>query len=304
MWKYIESASKLEFKKVDVVWSWMPISSLVITILAFSIWNNKGFPSRYSAEFTMTDEEILYNRKKYWRGTAGKEILNGSNDETAIVVGNSFGIDLIYALRKSGLEANIVSLQSSHRCFNFSASAVNEEDTQFCETVRFNTLKSEHWAKADVVYLFDHWPKSDFDNLKKFLNKIRTLTKAPIYVLGPKMVFTKPIPHIVHSCRSASTTAINKFAQDFAKKKDRNEINDSLIRFFEDENFEEKSIFFINVLKVLRNDENNFDIISRENSDFLYFDPSHFTDQGAKEFGEKLKKTYPELFNFSQLSGG
>jgi len=38
------------------------------------------------------------------------------------------------------------------------------------------------------------------------------------------------------------------------------------------------------------------DVVSPVDGNFLYFDFSHFTLQGAREFGAKLKVAHPELF--------
>jgi peptidoglycan/LPS O-acetylase OafA/YrhL len=304
MWKYVENTfrkSELKLGKIDASWIWMPVLMLSLFYVSRLVIANKGYPSRYSAEFVMTEKEIFASRNKYWEGSnSEKEVLKGTNNKKVLVVGNSFAIDLIYALRKNGMEAKITALQTTHRCYNFGAAAVNEQDARFCAEIVNGVLQDTSWSKAEAIYLFDHWPKVDLENLKDMLTRIRGLSKAPIYVFGPKMVFTKPIPDIVHACKSASTYAINKFAQDFAEKKDRNELNQTLIKFFEDESWRKNKIFYIDVLNVLEEGENQFDIISRQTSDFLYFDPSHFTDQGAKEFGEKLKASYPEIFEVVQ----
>src|SRR5690606_17923346 len=131
-------------------------------------------------------------------------------------IGNSFSIDLIYALRKNALEANVVSLQSSHKCFNFGAAGVSEEHVSHCNDIKKYNFDITNWESANAIYLFDHWPKLDLDNLRNMLLEIRSRSKVPIYVFGPKMVFSRPIPDIVHSCNSASAFAINKFAQQFA----------------------------------------------------------------------------------------
>lgn len=305
MWKWIENTfrrSELKFGRIDSSWVWIPVLMVLISFVSWRVWINKGYPSRYSKEFTMTAEEILESRNRYWEGSdSDKDVLKGvDTTKNIIVMGNSFAIDLIYALRKNGIQANIISLQTSHRCFNFSGAPVNEEDTDYCNYFNEICLTNENWPRVEAIYLFDHWPKLDLENLDKLLKKIRSLSNAPIYVFGPKMVFSRPIPEIVHSCKSANSLAINNYAQAFADKEGRNEVNNALLKFFEDRFWEKNQIFFIDVLKVLGNDEDKYDVISSKTSAFLYFDPSHFTDQGAKEFGEKLKESNPEIFNLSR----
>lgn len=301
MWRSIENPIRrinTKLFKVDLVWIWLPALLLSLFYFARNISLNKGYPSRYSAEFLMSDEEIVQQRERYWLGAnSEKEVLKGSNSKKIAVFGNSFSIDLIYALRKNGLKANIVSIQTTHRCYNFTESALAKEDEQFCRAMNTDVFNDTTWLKADAVYLFDHWPKFEPNDLRLILNKIRTKTKVPIYVFGPKMIFKRPVPEIVHGCKSASAFAINKFAQTYAEKVDRIALNNMLIDFFNDEIYKKQDIKFINVLAVLGGDDYMFDVVSRKNSKFLYFDPSHFTDQGAQEFGELLKKKHSYLFD-------
>lgn len=299
MWKYIENTfrrSGLKFWKIDAVWIWTPVLMVLLSVCARQVWLHKGYPSRYGAEFVMTLEEMKTNRERYWQGGFSKhEVLNGTDNKKVIIMGNSHSIDLMYALRKNGLKAKIVPFPTSNLCFNFGAMPVNQNEEEMCRTMTAGYLADTNWKGARAIYLFDNWPLLDMGSLKPLLIKIRTLSKSPIFVFGPKMTFTRNIPEIVHLCKSSSTFAINKFAQEY-RNKSRYDINAALIKFFEDPYLKENKIYFINVLKLLENGEDQFDIISRENSKFLYFDGDHYTEQGAKEFGEKIKETYPEIY--------
>lgn len=301
MWQLIENPfrkTSAKLFKLDLVWLWMPLVMYVLYSFSNHIVLLKGMPERYSSEFMMTDAEIQANREKYWLGAnTEKAVLKGAGNKTLALFGNSFSIDLIYALRKNGLSSDIISVQTTHRCYNFSKTALAKEDETFCSEINFAAFADTSWLKAGTIYLFDHWPKYEPAGLEQILLKIRSKTKVPIYVFGPKMVFTRPVPDIVHACSSASAFAINKFAQNYADKAERIAINNLLIAFFTDPKWKQNNIYFIDVLLVTGGSDLQFDVISRQNSKFLYFDPSHFTDQGALEFGQKLKKIYPELFD-------
>ena len=301
MWKYIENVfrhSNIKSAKFDKVWLWFPTVTVILSLIAINFWVNKGYSSRYPSEFNMTHEEILENRKRYWKDNSNPDILKGSNEKTIIVMGNSASLDLIYALRKNGLEAKIISLQTSFRCYNF-GTPVKEEFTQECESKKKKNLENVNWPYVDAIYLHDSWPRNDLNDLRDFLKEIRSISKAPIYVFGPKMVFKSRIPDIVHSCKSFRPEAINKYAQDFIELENRSGINSWLIKLFQKEEFAENNIFYVNLLGIQGNGENRFDIISTKTSDFLYFDKSHLTNQGALELGEKLKSINPHLFNLS-----
>lgn len=304
MWKYIENTfrfSKIKFKKIDFIWIWMPSFILILSLIAYNIWYNKGYPSRYPKEFTMTREDILANRERYWNNTnSNLKYLKGTNDKNIIVMGSSHAVGLIYALRINGVEANIVALQTSHYCYNFGTPS-KEEFIEPCEKRKKENLQNEHWATVDAIYLHDHWPKADVEDLKSFLLEVRKLSSAPIYILGPKMIFNKSVIEIAHLCPSSTPFVINKFAQDFSQEKQRIKINNTLIEFFKDDFYKENKMFFIDILKIQADEQKRFDIISTKDKMFLYFDGSHFTETGAAEFGEKLKRSYPNLFNITEL---
>ena len=48
-------------------------------------------------------------------------------------------------------------------------------------------------------------------------------------------------------------------------------------------------------------DLDDFEVVSKRNLRFLYFDANHFTEQGSKEFDEKMKTNYPFLFDIESL---
>jgi peptidoglycan/LPS O-acetylase OafA/YrhL len=299
MWRFIENTfrtSKLKFKRTDLVWIWMPAAMALLAFFSLSTWISKGFPSRYSQKFTMTNEQILAQRNNYWDDSGNDHpVLHGSDSRTVIVMGNSHAVDLIYALRNNGFKPNIVSLQTSYHCYDF-GTPVEEEYTTECEEKKKINFSNVNWSTADAVFLHDHWPKKDLPDLEKFLAAIRKFCKAPIYVFGPKMIFTQPVPEIVHSCRSSFASSINRYAQAFAEVKQRDDLNGELSRFLKDERFRRDRIYFVDVLSVQGGAEKVFDIISVHSADFLYFDKGHFTEDGATEFGKKLKELYPEIF--------
>ena len=306
MWRFIENVFRYsKFKyiiikkiKIDSIWVWVVAFVLILSFTSVNIWSMKGYPSRYPTEFSINSEEIKENTRRYWQESRDQAILKGTNNKNLIIMGNSFSIDLIYALRKNGLKANITSLQTFAVCYNF-GTPLNDEFTEKCEARKKLNLENINWSQTDAIYLHDHWPKKDLENLNEFLKEIRVLSNAPIYVFGPKMIFNNTIPDIVHSCRSSFPKVINKYAQGFAEIENRTKLNNSLSDFFNNKNYKEDNIFYINILDILGNGENKFDIISTQTLDFLYFDDSHFTHQGAKEFGEKLKVEKPFLFNLS-----
>jgi len=261
------------------------------------IINGAGLQERFPDEYVMSEQELAEERDRYWTGTnTDKDILRGSGKDTVLIIGNSFAVDLIYALRSRGFDSRIISLQSSHKCFNFSNAALIREDSSFCSQLQKENFSLAHWNSTKKIYLMDHQPKIDTSNLLNFVLKLRTYSQAKIYLFGPKMTFTKPIPDIVHGCNSASTYALNKFAQPFAEIKDRSTLNTELKNFW-NLRLSKLNVEYIDILDCNKDDFGNYKVVSESSHEFLYFDPSHFTSRGAEEFGLYLEKNYPLLFN-------
>jgi len=298
MWRYIENIFRykiLKINKIDYIWYAMPVSIALLSVFAISIWTTKGYPSRYPSALYLSVDEMRKERKNYWADAKKANVICGTNEKKVIVMGNSHATDLIYALKNNGFEAEIVFLPTSHMCYNF-GTAINKVNTKKCNSKKIKNLENENWSTADAIYLHDHWVKKDLQNLEEILMEIRTLTKAPIYVFGPKMIFSKSVSDIIYACRSSSSKAINKSAQKFAEL-NRETLNDSLIYFFKEKHYKNDNIFYVDILAHQSSLNNQYNVVSPQNLDFLYFDGAHFTEAGSTELGKQLIKSYPEVFN-------
>ena len=308
MWHFIENTFRYASRKyvrVDPVWFAVPAVLLLISIWSFSVQGGSVKPSM-EGELYMSQEEILKNRDNYWReSSSNKEILKGIEREGHILVlGNSHAIDIIYALRLNGFEGNITSLQSGGKCFNF-GTAEEDIDSDFCDKRKNNNLKHKAWSVVDAVYVHDDWPKLELTSLRQILKEIRQLNEVPIYVFGPKMVYSQYVPEIARNARSLIPDEINEHAKRFALRRERININESLIReFSENAYYKQNDIFFINVLEIQGGDNySNFKIVTEE-MEFLYFDALHFTKRGSRIFGYELKQRHNYLFDIDILNQG
>jgi len=296
MWKFIEQPFR--FKKGSgnsgrlLLWFALPAS--ILLFISANVWMHRGWPSRFPPEYSMSQEELVANRERYFNGVRQNDnnFLKGErNYKKVIVMGNSHSIDLIYALKENGSKLNITHLGTSYLCYNF-GTPIKAKNKKFCYNKLRKNLADKHWATADAVYLHDHWPLLNAKDLEKRLKEIREITDAPIYVFGPKMIYRKPIPQIVSSHLRMSS--INQYSKKL-EKKERIITNKAIKKVIESEKI--KDLFFVDVLKTQCGDSyENCNIVSPSNYKFLYFDYGHFTLEGAKEFGEKLKIRYPNIF--------
>ena len=294
MWKFIEkpfrikkiTSSKLKF------WLMFVILITVIFVLAFITQYKKGWPQRYPNEYFMSQKELSDNLDRYWKDFTVINQNQSTENKNVIVMGNSHAVDLIYALRENGSKLNIKFFNTWFQCFNF-GTPINNNNKDVCDKKLTRYLKNKFWTKTQAIYLHDHWPVLDLVDLNKRLVKIRALSSAPIYVFGPKMTYSKTIPSMVLShMRMAS---LNEYSKQFSNHDHVVMVNRKVKEMIINSTIE--NLFFIDILS-LQCGENidNCEIISTINSKFMYFDYGHFTLQGAKELGKKLKTKYPHLF--------
>lgn len=297
LWKYVEKPwrlSKTDDAKTHFTFI-VPALMLLIAFAAANTWGYKGFPNRFPSEFQLSKEELLKERRRYWSDTDKKIIINGENGEdNVMVLGNSYGIDLIYSLRENNSKLNIKLLHTSPHCSNFGTLANKKNFVKKCKRTKKIIFAKKNWKDIDRIYLHDNWIVLDLAKLRTTLAEVRTLSDAPIYVFGPKMDYTKPIPDIVR--KHMRMSSINKYSQQF-QKTHRIEQNGKLKHMFNDKYFRANDIYYVDMLSIQCGESmKECEIISSENQKFLYFDGGHFTKEGAYQFGGKLKMNYPELF--------
>jgi len=302
MWKFIENPFR-KYKpayKRDLVLVWVPICMILICLTSWNIIYTKGYINRFPAfSQLMSNEELQNQKRQYWRNTTSTiEFANESinNSKKIIIMGSSHANDLTYALINNGLKANITFLPTGHRCYNF-GSALKKEFTQDCKQRKLKNFNNKAWKDADSIYLHDHWPILDLDNLRVFLAEIRAVTNSPIFVFGPKLTYSIPALQIVYSSKKNTTSGINNFAKQFSQIKERDNINQELKKLFSDDYFKSQKIYYVDILSAQCDETlDKCNIISPVDGQLLYFDRGHFTENGASELGGKLKSLYPKLF--------
>ncbi len=297
LWKYVEKPWRL--KKADDSKTHftfiVPGLMLIIAFIAANIWGHKGFPDRYPKAFQLSTEALMEERNRYWSKQQDEDLLRGQKGEDSVIImGNSYGIDLIYALKENGSKLNITFLSTTSFCSNFGTIPNDNEQIKKCLEIKKGNFAHKKWKTIDRIYLYDNWIVFDLGKLKNSLAEIRTLSDVPIFVFGPKMDYAKQIPDIVK--RHMHMSSINDFSQKFQNRY-RIEQNKQLKSMFTNAFYADNDIYYIDMmLSQCGEDIKGCEIISNDNQKFLFFDDGHFTRDGAHQFGKKLKKDHPELF--------
>lgn len=297
LWKYVEKPWRL--KKADDSKTHftfiVPSLMLFIAFMAANIWGYKGFSDRYPKAFQLSTEKLMEERNRYWSKQQDVDLLKGqTGEDSVIVMGNSYGIDLIYALKENSSKLNITFLSTTHFCSNFGTIPNDDGQIEKCSSIKKKNFANKKWKAIDRIYLYDNWTVLDLDKLKNSLIEIRALSSAPIFVFGPKMDYAKQIPDIVK--RHMRMSSINAFSQKFQNRY-RIEQNKQLKSMFTNAFYADNDIYYVDMISSqCGEDMKGCEIISKDNQKFLFFDGGHFTKEGAYQFGKKLKKEYPELF--------
>jgi peptidoglycan/LPS O-acetylase OafA/YrhL len=299
MWYYIENY----FRKTpdippsrDKVWLIAPMTIVILWGLGMLIKYEQGFPKLIEQKYNLNKAIIEENKERYFQRFRGKYFKsNHGSTKNVVIMGNSHSIDLIYMLKENGFKPNITRFNSLGKCYNFGASANKDTDIQECKTQLQNNLMDDAWRSADMVFLHDNWPNFKGDDFENILNQISDITDAPIYVIGPKMTYNKDIPEIITLSQNEGVFKLNEFAKKFEKFHLKERVNDSIERYFSNSSLDNE-VYFIDLLRLQGGKQlDSFEIVS-DNFAIYYFDFNHFTIQGAKNLGARLKVNNQELF--------
>jgi peptidoglycan/LPS O-acetylase OafA/YrhL len=271
------------------------VVTAALLVIPIYVYRHEGLPGRFPYAL-LTQDQLTAERNRYWIDLPSKDTtLGNGGGKQLLIVGNSHAYDLAYALNENGYPGKVKLIETFYQCFNFGHQAVLPTDAPFCAQRLQAVLTSNHLQAADVVYLHDDWGGYDEAGLLDMINRLRAVTKAPIYVFGPKMTFTDLVLSISKQAQSqhfATVIGINGFAAQF-QNPEKLERDRQLKAFFQFHQL--AGVHYISTLDVQCGPRLACDMLSPAGQ-YLYFDSSHFTLEGSRRFGQHLKALYPELF--------
>lgn len=254
-----------------------------------------GLPGRFPYAL-LTQDQLTAERNRYWQGFPTRPFDRPAADPTRLlIVGNSHGFDLGYALIENGFAGRLEIVETYHQCFNFGHDPVDPANRMLCAERRRAVLGSSQLRAADVVLLHDNWGGYDARGLAEMIADVRVVSKAPIYVVGPKMTFTDDALSISKKAqdrRRATVAAVNAFAQDFQDPA-KVERDRALKAFFATHRWPD--VQYVPMLDLQCGAPPRCQILAPDGR-YLYFDGGHFTLEGARRLGARLKAARPELF--------
>ena len=295
--QFIEQKSLLPFKS-----SWKNLAAYSTSTIALAATLLAGGYQYYSHApenkvVTLSAEELLAERKRYWKGKYGEKPFPKDGERKILVIGNSWAIDLMYALKLNGLKGDIDFLGTSHHCLYFGSTPVKDKFEDKCKKINQKILNSNLWKEADEIWIHDFYKGEKIDLVEKRVLELSQLTDSKIYIFGPKMDFKKDIPRLIRDA-----VQLGKFKSEEWQthathyQQDRYIQNKALQQVFSTDSWKIKNVFYVNTLSAQCKEKQLCRIIDKSGHLF-YFDSNHLTLKGAEHLGKGLKRDYAYLFN-------
>lgn len=305
---YIVEKKVVSFSKFD--WGNVLIFQCLLIIISASLYvGGMTYFKGKKRLLLISKEELKIERDRYWKGKYGEKPFEKDGDAKILVVGNSWAIDLMYALKTNGLKADINFIGTTHNCVNFGGKEINSDYLEFCKKINQRIMTSEYWADSNAIFLHDFYRNFSIKDVEERIQLLRKQTVAPIFVFGPKMDYTKKVPSIINKAvRSGyyNGEEWNDFSEDY--RRPREQQNSQLRHIVDTDHYRSKGIYYIDMLSSQCTKYMKCSIVS-ESDELLYFDREHLTLLGAKLLGRKLFDHYPILYqyvgagSYSQLNG-
>ena len=275
----------------------MVLSLAGLTTFVAMTLSHDGYPDRFSGALQMNQGDLYQERERYWSefGLNDESKLQINDDpEYVLVIGNSHAQDLVYALRQNAFPGNLRTIITPFKCFNFGVGTLPSDD-EMCNSRRQNLLASDLIKDANKIYLHEDFNGEWIIDLFDFLKSLRSTTDAPIYLLGPRLTFKKSVLQIAHDHNSLE--GLNEYALTQSFFPERKRLSQKLQNAFNEATLSALGIYYVDTLEAQCGGSfDQCDIVSSKTSELLYFDNSHFTTLGAKEFGAALKLRRPDIF--------
>lgn len=258
------------------------------------IFARQGIPSRVPYE-TLTQDQLDRERSRYWTlvGTTKTEFAPG--ERNLMVIGNSHAYDLSYALTGNGFSGNVRLIATGGECFNFGHNPVNAEAEPICAKAEHDMLADPQLGNASVIYLHDSWAGVDVVGFRNVVEAIRSKSAAPIYIFGPKMMFTESalgIRRAAAATGKVTPSDVNAFAQAYSRP-DRARLDHDLGNVVA--SWQMPGVTYVSFITSQCATPDSCALLSPEGA-YFYFDNNHFTLQGSRDFGSRLKVNHPDLF--------
>jgi len=276
------------------------ILSILIIFLSLIIIVNKGYPERFSEQkknlLNIFNKDVQFYRKNFLEKNI--DLKFDYNKKKVLVIGDSNGEDMFMAIKQNVSEDiyDVEFIKFSAWCFEKSkvSSLLSffervKKRNIFCERERqFYEKNKKLLADANYIVFSSSWYKGFYLYLDDVINYIRLYSNAK-FIISSKTTYFPDISNLIQRIDDKDFIKLNKIAYK-VKFQYVDEINQKL-----KEKVNSLNLQYLDKSKLICSEKNKTcSIFNKNKNEFYIIDDHHWTLEGAKFFGEKIK--YNNLF--------
>ena len=265
----------------------MILGAVLVSGISVGAVKYNGWPSRFPADIQDAIGNVEEKREESWAPLKAQESSPGISRKNAVIIGDSFAKDIYNAIAINNTAVNFTRLAIQDKCQPMSGKRPfkgrdAKERSLNCENTFKAILDSNELASADIILLSASWRIWSIKKLSATIAEIRQRNNtAAIIVFGVRMEFLD-VPKLVISHRELE--GIDKFVNHYQITKQY-----KLNILMKNIAAEIPNLIYVDIIKLFC--PNNICPIFTPENKLIYYDRHHWTLDGAKYFGEILRKS-------------
>ncbi len=264
-----------------------------LLLTASYIWKNDGWKWRFDTVLKTYDFDLPKLRDEFRAHDKQNHFgpfLPKGNGLNLLVVGDSHAVNLASAISLNKRNIRVKRIPLDDRCFGGVLKKEKVESVE-CKNAESEFSRIENFRRADVVVFAMLWNDIDDELFKEILVNIEGKILNPdvkIIIMGKAFRFQRMHSELFHSIIEGKTI---KEMNEISSKRKKNDplINEDL------KAFAKKNKYLFIDTESLVCPENRCSFLGK-NGALYFWDRSHWTLAGAKEFGSRLINKHPEIF--------
>ncbi len=291
-YRYIEKPFRnLKIVKDKLFLTLLTLTLLITLFLSTIIIHNKGFENRFPKLSNFSTDYQKYRKElNILKYELGVPIFKDNNKKNILVVGNSHGRDLFNVLK---LNENLFPkfefsiLDTDINCLIF----FNENS--LCNKIILTKIQKQIINQSDIILFSSKYNEKDLAEFDKVIKIFQKKQKKVIIASNkPEFYFSSNLLSIVDEFFLQNNRLPNKSEKLILQNKYFTSINpevqrkNTLIKNIAENN---KVLFFETKELICLKEEKTCEFLTDKNEKII-FDDSHFTVEGAKYLGNKIKE--------------
>lgn len=246
----------------------------------------QGWLWRLPKELQLSIKEIENNRNAYWRLIDEETSSYTQKSNRVLVIGNSFAIDIFFALKSTHNYQVRYSGSTSHECYALSEKIAPDSKID-CQKNFKALINNTNTKNADFIIINERWviEKETEPYLKSLSNSIQEIKKinpqASFVIVGPRQTFDGASVYKQIIDHGRLTDANQLLSRSYHSRPAMLALNKELQKFSNKNNY-----LYIDIDALFCHKE-ICDVVTPEGK-IIYWDFGHWTMAGAKHLHNKL----------------